>query len=134
MEVIGIAIDVVLCICIAGAGDYELTLVSRTVTSATQNTRVNREIAAAACEWLHMINVEVLPCIPMDKAALFTNIMRRAVAKFVSPSGEHPILPIPVQDLLALGLAKRNTRCCPHSNLLAAGIVSSQAAGQVPGN
>lgn len=121
IEVIGIAIHIVSCIGIAAAGDYELPLLSRTIASPTQHARVEREIGAAAREWLHVINIEVLRRIPMDKAALFTNVMRLAVAKFISPGCEHPVLPIPVQDLLTLGLSKRNTRCC-HDGLLRRGF------------
>ena len=85
IEVIWVAIDIVLRKCIACTGNYELTLLSRTVTPATQNASVNREIVAAPCERLHVINVEVLLCIPMDKATLFTDIVRLTVAKFISP-------------------------------------------------
>jgi hypothetical protein len=143
VAVIGIAIDVVPGKCIAAAGDDELALLSRTVTSATQNTRVHRDIAAATHEWLHVINIEVLPRIRMDEAALFTDIVRRAAAKVISPGGEHPILPIAVQDLLALSRSERNTRwgchrdllvgdrqCTPGRLLVQSGLQQSTAAGQ----
>ena len=118
VPVIGIAINIVPGIRVAAAGNYELTLLSRTITSAAQNTSIHREISASPHEWLHVINVEVLPGIPMHKTALFTQVVRRAAAKVIPPCGKHPILPITVQDLLALGVGKRNTGWGCHHDLL----------------